>query len=118
MTAEPLEANVRHQQEIAIVDLRGVIDGFAQNALSSAYAEAERLQRKAILLNFGGVSFINSTGIALIITLLSQARAAGRRVLACGLSDHYAEIFAITRLTDYMELFPDETSALRNASGH
>ena len=34
------------------------------------------------------------------------------RVEACGLSPHYQEIFAITRLADYMPVFGDEASAL------
>jgi anti-anti-sigma regulatory factor len=63
-------------------------------------------------LNFGGVDYINSTGIALIVTLLARARAARRRMLACGLSDHYVEIFNITRLADFMTVFPDESTAL------
>jgi hypothetical protein len=33
-------------------------------------------------------------------------------MLACGLSEHYVEIFNITRLADFMTVFPDESSAL------
>jgi hypothetical protein len=32
-----------------------------------------------------------------------------------GLSDHYLEIFQITRLTDFMDIFADEASALEDA---
>ena len=34
------------------------------------------------------------------------------RLLASGLSEHYVEIFRITRLADFMSVFPDEASAL------
>jgi len=44
--------------------------------------------------------------------LLTRARKANRRLLACGLSEHYVEIFNITRLVDFMNVFPDEVSAL------
>ena len=53
-----------------------------------------------------------STGIALIVSLLARARKSKRRLLACGLSQHYVEIFQITRLVDFMSVFPDEASAL------
>jgi len=36
-------------------------------------------------------------------------------MLACGLSDHYREIFQITRLADFMSIFPDEESAMAGA---
>jgi anti-sigma B factor antagonist len=112
MPAPPLEARVRHQRGAAIIDLDGELDGSAREALESAYVEAERHERRVILLNFAGVSYINSAGIALLVALLARARAAQVRVLAVGLSDHYVEIFAITRLSDFMTLFPDEERAM------
>jgi anti-sigma B factor antagonist len=115
MSMKHLEASVRHVGAVAIIDLRGEIDARAEEALNSAYAAAENDDPQAILLNFGDVGYINSTGIALIVGLLSQARKASRRLMACGLSDHYVEIFQITRLADFMAVFPDEASALAAA---
>jgi len=112
MAIQPLEAKVRHAPNLAIIDLRGVIDGLAEDALNAAYAETVGHNAGAVLLNFSGVDFINSTGIALIVGLLAQARKSGRRMLTCGLSEHYAEIFRITRLSDFMTIYPDEQSAL------
>jgi anti-anti-sigma factor len=112
MLAKNLEARVRHQPGVAIIDLRGEINASAEAALDAAYAEAEQPGPRAILLNFGEVSYINSTGIALIVGLLARARASERRLLACGLSDHYVEIFKITRLADFMRVFTDEQGAL------
>jgi len=64
------------------------------------------------VLNFNRVDYINSTGIALIVGLLAKARQSRRRLSVYGLSEHYVEIFHITRLADFMSLFPDEASAL------
>lgn len=112
MSARSLEAQVRHQPRVAIIDLHGEIDAFAEDVLNTAYADAESRESDVILLNFSDVDYINSTGIALIVSLLARARKTKRRLLACGLSQHYVEIFQITRLVDFMSVFPDETSAL------
>ncbi|HEX6482574.1 MAG TPA: STAS domain-containing protein [Ktedonobacteraceae bacterium] len=112
MPAKTLEAQVRHQPAVAIIDLHGEINAFAEDRLNAAYAEAESTAPDLILLNFSDVDYINSTGIALIVSLLARARKSKRRLLACGLSDHYVEIFQITRLVDFMNVFPDEKSAL------
>lgn len=112
MPAKSLEAQVRHQPAVAIIDLHGEINAFAEDRLNAAYAEAESHAPDVILLNFSDVDYINSTGIALIVSLLARARKSKRRLLACGLSDHYVEIFQITRLVDFMNVFPDEKSAL------
>lgn len=111
MPAKNLEAKVRHRPGAAVIDLHGEIDAFAEDSLNAAYAEAESVATDVILLNFTDVAYINSIGIALIVGLLAQARKAHRRLLACGLSDHYVEIFQITRLIDFMHVFSDEASA-------
>ena len=116
MPAKHLEATVRQEPGVAVIDLTGEINGFAQDALDAAYSEAESNDPEAILLNFEGVDYINSSGIALIVSLLARARASKRRLLACNLSEHYVEIFNITRLSDFMSVFPDEESGVVEAS--
>ena len=112
MPGEPLQASVRAQPGVAIIDLRGEINGFAEAALNAAYADAESRGAAVILLNFTHVDYINSTGIALIVSLLAHARKNHRRLVAFGMSEHYVEIFRITRLADFMSVFPDEAAAL------
>jgi anti-sigma B factor antagonist len=116
MPAKHLEASVRQERGGTVLDLRGEINGFVQEALNAAYAEAEAKDPGPIILNFEGVDYIDSAGIVLIGNLLAKARAAKRSLLAYGLSDHYVEIFDITRLSDFVSIFPDEESALSGAS--
>ena len=116
MAVRHLEAEVRQERGVVVLDLRGEINGFAQEALDAAYSEAESNDPETILLNFEEVDYINSTGIALIVGLLAKARVSKRRLVAFGLSDHYVEIFEITRLSDFMSVFPDEQSAMSETS--
>ena len=116
MAVRHLNVEVRLESDVAVLDLMGEINGFAEEALNAAYAEADAKDTKTILLNFEGVDYINSTGIALIVGLLAKARASHKRLLACNLSEHYVEIFNITRLSDFMSVFPDEESAVEEAS--
>jgi len=115
MAVKPFEADLRREGETVIVDLTGQIDSSAEKRLNAVYREAEAAAPGAIVLNFSTVQYINSTGIALIVGLLAQARKARRELAVFGLSDHYRQIFEITRLADFMSIFPDETSALNEA---
>lgn len=112
MEVKPFEASVRSQPGFAVIDLYGEIDTFAEEALNRAYQQASSQRPNTILLNFKGVDYINSKGIALIVGLLSQAQKEGCRLFVYGLSQHYVEIFNITRLSDFMNIYPDEVSAL------
>jgi anti-anti-sigma factor len=88
--------------------LRGDIDLAADAALSGAYARVAELGARQVTLDFGDVGYVNSTGIALIVRLLAEARRDGREVHAHGLTPHYREIFRITRLSDYVVLDDEE----------
>jgi anti-anti-sigma factor len=112
MEAPRFDADVRERDGVAVIELAGQIDRGADAELSRAYGDARELATGAILLDFSRVEYINSTGIALIVGILAQARKSGTRVLSSGLSDHYREIFEITRLADFMELYSDEESAV------
>jgi anti-anti-sigma factor len=90
--------------------MRGDVDIAADGTLAAAYAEAAAIGATRVILDFGHVDYINSTGIALIVRLLAEARRDHREVIALGLSDHYREIFRITRLSDYLTI-ADTTSA-------
>ena len=107
------KASVRHQDGLAIVDLPARIDSSAEQTLSDAYAEASQRGTDRVVLNFSAVEFLSSTGIALIVGILARARKDGRAMSAAGLSDHYREIFEITRLVDFMTIYADEKAALK-----
>ena len=97
-------AEITEVPEEVRVRLHGDLNGRADGTMSDAYAKVVALGPRRISLDFGGVGYINSTGIALVVRLLADARRDGRTVRAIGLSEHYQEIFRITRLSDFMEI--------------
>jgi anti-sigma B factor antagonist len=115
MPVRRLRATVRRLGPIPVVDLRGDIDAPAEGVMEAAYKSAAAEGAPLIVLNFCGVDFINSKGIALIVEFLMRTRRAGQRLLAYGLSDHFKGIFEITRLSEYITIYDDEASALSAA---
>lgn len=111
-TMNVLTTQVRKYENKAIIDLHGEINGLAEQELDDAYAKATSDNVATVVLNFSDVEYINSTGIALIVTLLGQARMSHRSLAVYGLSPHYQEIFSITRLSDFMTIYQDENTAL------
>jgi anti-anti-sigma factor len=97
---------------VVVLDLSGDLRGDARDELEAAYADAAARDPQAVVLNLAGVDYIDSTGIALLVGLLARARREGRELSAYGLSDHYREIFTITRLSDYIRVHDDEPSAV------
>lgn len=114
----PLEAVVQTVPDtppgataVARISLHGRIDRDGDAVLGAAYRAVTELDAPVVHLDFDGVGYINSTGIALIVRLLAEARRDRREVRASGLSEHYREIFRITRLSDFMTLVGDDNTS-------
>jgi anti-sigma B factor antagonist len=116
MAAKLFGATVRSHDGVAVIDLSGEVNAGADARLEAAYSEAVDTGATSILLNVEAVDYINSTGIALIVGLLARSKKERREVLACGLTDHYRKIFEITRVADFMHLYQDEQTAIKQAS--
>ena len=117
MTTSELQATVRERAGVVVIDLAGDLNSSAEDALNDAYARATAGGADSVVLNFEHADYINSTGIALIVGLLAQARTKGIEVSAFGLSDHYREIFEITRLADFMTIADNEDRAVGGPEG-
>ena len=107
---------VRKASETAsVVDIQGEVTGFAESALMDAYIQASAGNARAIILNFTGLEYMNSSGIGLLVTLLIRAQRQRQRLLADGLSEHYRQIFELTRLNEAIGIYSSEAEALAGA---
>jgi len=106
MATTELQARVSNEALGPVIELVGDVDGRAEQALDAAYTEAG--DAAGVMLDFHGVAYMNSTGIALIVGLLARARTSGQTLSVRGLTPHYREIFEITRLADFMTIVDEE----------
>ena len=94
------------------IDIKGDMTAQSEYVLMEAYGRASGDGVKAIVLNFTGLDYMNSGGIGMLVTVLVRAQRAHQQVLAYGLSDHYREIFELTRLDDAVGIHTSEDAAL------
>lgn len=108
---DTFSASVRTDGDVPVIELGGQIDGRAEALLLDAWERAAPGAER-VVLDFGRTDYINSTGLAVIVQLLARARAGDCEVHAFGLTDHYRDIFEITRLSDFVTLHADRAAAL------
>lgn len=97
---------------VRVIDIDGEITAFCESVMMDAYAEAAQPDVRSIVLDFEGLEYMNSGGIGLLVTMLIRAQRNGQTLSAFGLSDHYRQIFSLTRLDEAIELFDDEQAAV------
>jgi anti-sigma B factor antagonist len=97
---------------VSIVDITGELTGASEEQLMEAYQAASGPGVRAIVLNFAGLEYMNSTGIGLLVTLLVRANRQRQKLLAFGLTDHYRQIFSLARLDEAIGILDSEADAL------
>jgi anti-anti-sigma regulatory factor len=106
MADAPLDVRVEDGPTGPTIWFSGRIDRDADAAVADAWTVASGLAipGTSVTLDFGEADYINSTGIALIVRLLAEARGIHLPIRGRGLTAHYLEIFRITRLSDFMTI--------------
>jgi anti-sigma B factor antagonist len=113
MNAPAITMDVRRfGQTMAVVDIRGEVTAACEPVLMSAYEAAGGPATSRLVLNFGGLEYMNSGGIGMLVTLLVRANRQRQQLAAYGLSEHYREIFELTRLDEAITIYDNEESAL------
>ena len=107
--------DVRKLGSASVIDIRGDVTAGSEDVLMGAYDEAG--DARAIVLNFTELSYMNSGGIGLLVTLLVRANRRSQDLLAFGLSEHYRQIFELTRLDEAVGIHDTEEDALAAAGG-
>ncbi len=117
MAQPKVEMDVRKVSNTAsVIDIRGEVSSYAENALMDAYTRAGGDDVRAIILNFTDLEYMNSSGIGLLVTLLIRVQRQKQRLLAYGLSEHYQHIFELTRLNEAIGIYNTEAEALAAVS--
>ncbi len=97
----------------SVFDIDGEVTGFAEEVLMDAYTRASMHGAKNIALNFTDLDYMNSSGIGLLVTLLVRIQRQKQKLLAFGLSEHYKQIFELTRLNEAIGIYETEQEAVR-----
>jgi len=108
-----LKTQVRQvASDVSIIHISGDVTGMVEDELMAAYNTASNGRAHTIILNFTDLDYMNSSGIGLLVTLLIRAQRQKQRLLACGLTDHYRQIFSLTRLDEAIGIFDSEADAV------
>ena len=105
----------RSVHQTSILDIQGEVTGSAESILMDAYTQATAAGAQAVILNFSGLEYMNSSGIGLLVTLLIRTQRQKQRLLAFGLSEHYRQIFELTQLDKAIGIHATEAAALAAA---
>jgi anti-sigma B factor antagonist len=101
--------------ETSEIAIGGDVTSASEGQFLDAYVRASAGGARVIVLDFGHLEYMNSGGIGILVTLLVRVQRQGQRLMAVGLSDHYRQILALTRLDETIGIHATEAEALAAA---
>ncbi len=89
----------------------GDITSTSREAVLGSYEALDKVMVKRIVLDFSKVPYLNSSGIALVIQLMLEARKVGQKVECFGLTAHFVKVFTMVGLAKYTRMHATEADA-------
>lgn len=110
-----LKVSTRRVANVVIIDLSGEIAlGKHAGELREAVRELLLKGHKKILLNVQEVKYVDSSGLAELVSGMTSAAARGGALKVVRASKQLAELLVITRIAGVLQTFDDESEALRS----
>jgi anti-anti-sigma factor len=79
-------------------------------------AAVERTGASKVVVDLTAVTYITSSGVRTLLTLYQKVKAAGGRVVLCGLSEMVSEVLHLMRFIDSSGLRPTPFAVQRDVS--
>ena len=110
-----MKANARHHGKVTVVDLSGKITiGDGDIKLRQAVNALLDEGRKNIILNLGGVSYMDSAGIGELVACHKRAVEKGGVIKILKPNEKLLDLFTITKLIEIFDIYDNEKDALKS----
>ncbi len=111
--SEEYQVILNYEGATPVIRLKGEITSEAEDALVGRYEEIPADRRARVILDFQETRYINSSGIAILIQLITRAADARNRIDFSSLSAHFRKVMEIVGLTDFVQIHASLPEALR-----
>jgi anti-sigma B factor antagonist len=112
-----LNSSTRQVEGVSIVDLSGRITlGDASAVVRDVINDLLGKGNKKVLLNLGGVDYIDSSGIGLLVSSFTTVRSQGGELKLVNLSKRIGDLLKITKLYSLFDVKDDEAAAVASFS--
>ena len=108
----------RHVGDTVVVNCSGRITGGAESDALQQYLDGLALRSPHIVLHLGGVEFIDSAGLGLLVRYVVRAKHANGNLSVCSISPKVKEVLKATKLGPVFQPHDTEESAIAYAHGH
>jgi anti-sigma B factor antagonist len=96
----------------AVIAPQGELDLHSSPVIKEQLESIIDAQRPKVVVDLSGVSYVDSSGLAVFIEAMQRVAGYGGSFAICGLQENVKHIFTIARLDQVFRIFPDQAAAV------
>lgn len=100
------------QSEVTVIEVAGELDLHSAPGLRAELARAAEATAPRLAVDLSGVTFLDSTGVGVLVGALKRTRQAAGEMAICGAQARVRRVFEITGLIGALPLFATRDEAL------
>jgi len=105
--------NIRHMQGVTVLEATGrIVLGEGAIALRDSVQNALKTGIKKLVVDMGGVNYMDSSGLGELTNAYTSAKARGCDVKLAGLTRRLDSLMLITKLATVFDIYSDEAEAV------
>ncbi|WP_442786377.1 STAS domain-containing protein [Leptothoe sp. PORK10 BA2] len=95
---------------VHVIEPSGILDGTQTNAFRQQVNVALEKGIKVLLIDLKDITFVDSSGLGVLVACLKNARTAGAKMYVCSINDQIRMLFELTSMDRVFEIFEDRAA--------
>ena len=96
--------------DVKIIEPAGILDGTQADAFRQQVDEAIEQDVETLLIDLKDITFVDSSGLGILVVVLKKVRAARKKMYVCSINDQVRMLFELTSMDRVFEVLPDRTA--------
>ena len=95
---------------VHVIEPSGILDGTQTAAFRQQVDVALEKDAKVLLIDLKDITFVDSSGLGVLVACLKNARTAGCKMYICSINDQIRMLFELTSMDRVFEIFEDRAA--------
>jgi anti-sigma B factor antagonist len=109
-----MQLKIEDKNGVAVCAIMGDIDINSSPELKKSFDQIIKAKKDKVLVNFSGVDYVDSSGLATLVEILKNMRSFGGKLKLAALSQKVLGLFEITKLNKLFDIASDEQEGLNS----
>ncbi len=103
--------------KVPVINIEGDLTSDADGEVKEIYSSIKTTHTSnKIIINFQKTTYVNSSGIAILIYIIQDIKKTGGALAFVGMSAHLQKVMSIVGITEFIRVYESNTEAVKNLS--